>query len=54
MDMDNRVGVDCGSRGWAGWWKTKGEKLGQLSKINKNLKKEKKNLTGEYQIYMEK
>ena len=29
MDMDNGVGIDCGSRGGAGQKRAKGEKLGQ-------------------------
>ena len=30
MDLDNGVGIDCGSGGWAGERRIKGEKLGQL------------------------
>ena len=26
MDMDNRVGIDCGSGGWAGQGRAMGEK----------------------------
>ena len=30
MDMDNSVGIDCGSGEWDGWRRAKGEKLKQL------------------------
>lgn len=30
MNVDNDMGIDCVSRGWAGWRKTKREKIGQL------------------------
>ena len=30
MDMDNRVGTDCGSAGWDGQRWAKGKKLGQI------------------------
>ena len=30
MGIDNSVGIVCGSRGWDGWRRAKGEKLGQL------------------------
>ena len=30
MDMDNSVGIDCGSGGWAEQRRAKGENLGQL------------------------
>ena len=37
MDVDNRVGIDCGSWGWDGWRRAKGGKLGQFYLIsNKN------------------
>ena len=28
MDMDNSVGIDCWSGGWAGWRREKGKKIG--------------------------
>ena len=32
MDMDNRVGTDCGSRGKAGWRRAKGENWGNCNR----------------------
>ena len=37
--MDNNVGVDCGSRGWAGWRRAKGN-IG-TTVIESQFKKEK-------------
>ena len=41
MDMDNGVGIDCGSEGWAGWRRANGENWGNYDRINENKKKEK-------------
>ena len=38
MDMNNDVGMDCGSRGWTGQRRAKGGKLGQLQQNKKFLK----------------
>ena len=44
MDMYNSVGLDCGSRGWGGWKKEKGEKWDNCNRITMKKKKEKKGL----------
>ena len=38
MDMDNSVRMDCGSRGWAGPRRAKGENWYNCKSINKNKK----------------
>ena len=37
MDMDNGVGIDCGSGGWAGWRREKGENWDNCNRIIKYL-----------------
>ena len=49
MDMDSGVGIDCGSRGWAGRGKVKEEQLNRI-KI-KNKKKSKVSVIGLKSIY---
>ena len=38
IDMDNGVGMDCGSNGWAGRRRTKGGNWDNFDRINKNKK----------------
>ena len=49
MDMDNRVGIDCGSEGWAGQWRAIGKnrdncnrKMGTTTIKGRNSKKKRK------------
>ena len=37
MDLDNHVGIDCGSGGQAEWRGAKGEKLGNCNRINNKI-----------------
>ena len=39
MDMDNAVGIDCGSRGWTRQRRAMGENWYNCNRINENNKK---------------